>query len=175
VDRKTANNPANAKEINEKGNLLRFILSGISLRLRGNVASNAIPKIRSMLLGLQLPTEKLLLYLILSFKSLNLRLRMSEDDMMKMVHDVIGVDTPLPDAVDLVDELGMMASQLGFIDNYDNIPFIRRLVDSLHDLAQCSFEAGLFTEDLNASVQIETQGVKELFDLVIGGLEEAND
>ena len=149
-------------------------MSGVSLRLRGNIASNAIPKIRGFLLGLELPTEKLLLYLILSFKSLNVRLRLSEDDMMKLVHDVIGVNTPLPDAVDLVDELGIMAHTLGLIDQYDNIPFIRRLVDSLHLLAKCSFEFGIFSEDANASIQVDTEGVKELFDLIMAGMEESD-
>jgi hypothetical protein len=48
-------------------------------------------------------------------------------------------------------------------------------VDSLHDLGKCSFEFGLFSEDVNASFQVETQGVKELFDLVMAGMEEAND
>lgn len=92
---------------------------------------------------------------------------------MKMVHDVIGVTTPLPDAVDLIDELGLVVTKTGLIEHYDNIPFVRRLVDALHDLGKCSFEFGLTNEDINASFQFDTQGVKELFDLIMGGMQEA--
>lgn len=174
MDRKTANDPDKSQEINQKANLLRFFFSGICLRLRGDVSSTAIPKIRSMLSQLpNLPTEKLLLFLMMGFKGLNFRMRMSEDDIMKMVHDVIGVTTPLPDAVDLIDELGLMVTKTGLIEHYDNIPFVRRLVDALHDLGKCSFEFGLTNEDINASFQFDTQGVKELFDLIMGGMQEA--
>lgn len=98
---------------------------------------------------------------------------MSEDDIMKMVHDVIGVSTPLPDAVDLIDEIGMGLSKTGMIEHYDNIPFVRRLIDALHDLGKCSFEFGITNEDVNLSLQIDTQGVKELFDLIMAGMEDA--
>lgn len=153
---------------------MRFIFSGICIRLRGDISSTAIPKIRGLLLSMpELPTEKILLFLLLAFKGLNFRMRMSEDDIMKMVHDVIGLTTPLPDAVDLVDEIGMMLSKTGMIEHYDNIPFVRRLVDALHDLGRCSFEFGMMNEDINFSLQFDTQGVKELFDLVMGGMEEA--
>jgi len=120
----------------------------------------------------ELPTEKLLLFLILSFKGMNFRMKMSEDDIMKMIHDVIGLSTPLPDAVDLVDELGMAVSKTGLIEHYDNIPFIRRLVDALHDMGRCSFEFGITNEDINLSFQFDTQGVKEVFDLIMAGMED---
>lgn len=105
----------------------------------------------------------------MAFKGAQIRVKLSEDETYKIAKEGL-IKVPLPDAADLVDEIGSWLSTSRIIEYYDNVPYIRQFIDALHDLAKADIEIGITTENVTFSLCFFTEGLKELFDLIMQGM-----
>lgn len=107
-------------------------------------------------------------FVVKALKGFQLRVKLSADETYSLLKtNFEGVE--LPDAVDLVDELGLMANELDWFKMYDEMPFVKDFVDALHDFAHCDIEMGYTSEQRTFSFSFHTKGIKEIFDLIMQG------
>lgn len=177
MDRKTADDPLLAKELNDKSNLLRVGLCGAAVRARVEINKTCVNSVRDQVLGLlqsdlSWKNDKFTKFLISAFRGFSMRLKLSENESYNMAKDMFEGKT-LPDAADLVDEFGTILSETRLIEYYDNVPYIREFIDALHDYCKCNMELGLATQHITFSLSFATEGCKELFDLIMQGMTDA--
>lgn len=178
VNRAKASDPKESKSINEKSNLLKLIFCGAAFRVRCEVKKTALPQIRSLVYETlhqdnnQLSSDKFLAFIMMAFKGFAMRVKLSEEETLRMVKEYFE-GRALPDGADLVDEIGSLLSTSRLIEYYDNVPFIREFIDGLHKYARCNIELGMHIQSTTASFHFSTEGVKELFDLIMEGMADA--
>lgn len=115
--------------------------------------------------------DKLSNFCIKAFKGLQVKVSLSPEQTYSMLESQFeGID--LPDAIDLLDEIGMFANQDLWIDYYDEFPFFRDLADAVYECGICDLEFGYASEQRTIAAKVKSGGIKELFDLVIAGCEE---
>lgn len=149
---------------------------GAAVRGRVDISKQALPSVRQIFSEFLVDSsgrhDKLLDFLSLAFKGISMRVKLTENETYEMMKNLFG-DKPLPDAADLVDELGMMISHLRLIEYYDNVPYIREFVDAIREYAKANIEFGVTYEKATASISFQTEGVKETFDLIMAGMTDA--
>jgi hypothetical protein len=160
---------------------LRLVLSGFAFRLKGEVSAQYLKAARDWVYGeLQKPSksfevlhaldDKLLRFAAFSLNGISMRLNLSEEETYKLFLDSFPRTANWPDAVDLIDELGILAERARMIREYDNKPFFREFIDALHDYAKANIELGLTCESFTLSGSFQTEGLKELFDHIMTGM-----
>lgn len=179
MSRAEGNNEAKFKEINDKTNLLRLVLSGLAFRLKADVSKQYIQKVRewlafylanekrSYLLG-----DKALRFVLLALSGISARINLSDEETYKLFLDSFPRTVNWPDAIDLIDELGIFLERSELIQDYDNKPFIREFIDALHDYGKAIVEVGVTCDQFTVSVGAQTEGFKEIFDNIMAGMED---
>jgi hypothetical protein len=164
--------------MNIDSNLLKLIMHGFALRLKADVAKKYLKQIRKRLIKIIGPfltmifPERIANFCIKAVRGFQARVKMSPEETYSIFKTHFdGID--LPDAADLIDELGLFSAEAGWIKYYDNVPFIKHMVDSLHDTAICDIEVGYTSEQRTFSLKFQTKGIKELFDLIMAGCVDA--
>ena len=146
----------------------------MAIRTNLDVNKNAIKWIRKAISDVInnykiISENKLFKFAAMAFKGAQIRVKLSEDETYKIAKEGLA-NVPLPDAADLVDEIGSWLSTSRIIEYYDNVPYIRQFIDALHDLAKADIEIGMTTENVTFSLCFFTEGFKELFDLIMQGM-----
>lgn len=163
--------------MSDKSSLLRLILCGAALRIYVDTTKMGKVALRKFLTSyaisdwLALFSDKTFRFITLAFRGLQMRMKLADELTYNLVKDLLH-DVPIPDGVDLVDAVGKSMSESNFIGQYDNVPFIREFIDALHDFGKADFEFGIHSEAFTFSFGGFTEGIKELFDLVIQGMTE---
>lgn len=164
------------KEITEKSNLFQFVGKGFSVGVKINSKREALQRIKELLevdkLLAQKQLDKLVKFLGISLKGAAVRIKLSPEETYKLILDQ-GKDANItyPDGIDLVDAIGGIISDLRIIDGYDKIPFVTHFINELHESGLFDLEVGCTTDFAGISLAFKTEGIKELFDLVMGGME----
>lgn len=163
--------------MNADSNLLKLIMSGFAMRIKADVSKKYLKEIRARLIKIinsmlkDTIQDKLVNFTLKAVRGLQARVKMSPEETFSLFKTHFdGID--MPDGADLVDEIGLMAAEAGWVKYYDNVPFIRHMIDSLHDLAVCDIEVGYTSEQRTCSLKFVTKGIKELFDLIMAGCVE---
>lgn len=163
--------------MNQESNLMKLFMHGFNLRVKADVSKKFLKEIRTRLIkGLgpilnEMVPDKFLNFVIKAVKGLQARVKMSPEETYGLFKSHFeGLD--LPDGADLVDEIGIAASQGGLFHYYDNVPFVKHMIDSLHDIAECDVEIGYTSEQRTGAVNFHTKGIRELFDLIMAGCVE---
>lgn len=165
------------KEINEKTNLFRLVTHGLAIKIKADIAKKFLKEVRARILQIgndfinMFFPDKVMNFAIKALKGIHMRIKLTQEETYTLFKDSVG-DIDLPDAADLIDELGVFVSERKLIDIYDNMPFVKEFIDSFHDLAKCDIEIGYSSSQRTASVNMVTQGIRELFDLLIQGFLE---
>lgn len=177
VDRKTMKDikdPKKLKELNEKTNLFKLITHGLALKVKLDIAKKYLKDLRTKIIGGmkklvdQLFPDKVFNFCLKAIKGIHVRLKLSPEETYGLFKNSVG-ELELPDAADLIDEIGMFLHDQKLINMYDNIPFVKEVIDSFHDLAKCDIEAGYCSLQRTASLNFYTEGIKELFDNIMQG------
>lgn len=169
----SSSNPQKMKEINEKSNLFRLITHGIALRVKVDIAKKYLKQVRIRILKAaanlinSMVTNKIFNFCLKALKGIHIRLKLSPFETYGLFQSSIG-EMDLPDAADLIDEIGMMANHK-LIRYYDNIPFVRELVDAIHEQGHCDMELGYSSPQRTCLIEMHTQGIKEVFDAIMQG------
>ena len=153
-----------------------MLCCGAAIRTNLDVNKNAVKWVRKsvseMMASFGLDSKnKLIKFIGMAFKGAQMRIKLSEDETYKMAIEALG-NTPLPDAADLVDEIGTWLSNTRIIEYYDNVPYIRQFIDALHELAKADIEIGMTSEHITCSLNFFSEGFKELFDLIMQGMND---
>ena len=181
ITRNDGQDQAKLKEINDKSNLLRLFLSGFAFRLKGEVSAQYLKAGRDWIYKeLQKPSkqfdllqaldQKLLRFAAFALNGISLRVNLSEEETFNLFLDSFPRTANWPDALDLIDELGVLVERMRLIREYDNTPFFRAFIDALHDYAKANIEVGLTCESFTLSGSFQTEGLKELFDHIMTGM-----
>lgn len=156
-----------------------MFFSGAAFRFSFDVSKRAMSVVKKFLSNYvkenshQLGDEKTLKFLLLAIRGIQMRIKMSPEQTYKILKEqVYGKDIFAADAIDLIDEIGLFLSESRFIDYYDNIPFIQEFINSVHAYAWSDIEIGISSPKFTISSSIQTSGIKNLFDLVIQGMQE---
>ena len=160
--------------MNQNSNLFKLITHGLAFRLKIDIAKKFLKEARTKILGVtksfidSVLSDKVFNFCLKAIKGLFIRIKLSPQETYGLLHSSFG-ELDLPDAADLVDELGMMANEAKLVHYYDNTPFIKEFIDALHDYGQCSFEFGYSSTQRTFGINVYTQGIKELFDTLMQG------
>ncbi len=149
-------------------------MCGAALRIYLDVSKRGVSALRKMITSIISDLDGALSdqtykFMALAFKGLQMRLRMTDDETYHMVKEHFS-NVALPDGIDLVDAIGKYLSDSRIIEYYDNVPYIREFIDALHEYAKADIEIGVHGEKFTCSIGGFTEGIKELFDLVLQGM-----
>ena len=174
---KGVKDPKKLKEMNEKSNLFKLITHGFAFRLKADITRKYLKEVRARVFKIfgnfinTLFPDKMANFFLKAFKGLQVRVKLSHEETYGLFQNSIG-EFDLPDAVDLIDEIGMAAHEYKWVRAYDNMPFVKEFVDALHELGQCDLEVGYTSPQRTFSANLHTQGIKELFDNVLKGFSD---
>lgn len=174
VDRAAGENPEIAKKINSDGNLLKLLLSGFAFKCKVDIPKKYKKQMKKRMLSVLCPqlaknmSDRLPSFILAALSGVLVKVKLSPAETYSVFKTQFqGLD--LPDAVDLLDEMGMLANADQWIEYYDDFPFLAQLVDTLHDVAACQIEVGYTSIQRTMSLKFKTEGIKELVDLILAG------
>jgi len=176
VYRDKGNDPAGSEKMKEETNLLKHLLGGAAVRGRVDISRQSLHRVREMIAEIvvrsRYKNDKLLDFLVMAFRGVAMKVKLSDNDTYSFVSKVLNRNKgAFPDGADIVDEIGMLLSNTRLIEYYDNVPYIREFVDALREHARASIEFGLTFDKATASISLQTEGIKELFDHIMAGMQ----
>ena len=166
--------PSNSK-VGPESNLLRFLFDGLSLTLRFTMNSHSWDQLRfggDLQDHLKFDTSGFLASILsktFSHMKLNLNLRGADNYQMFKTYFRLN-DQHIPDIADLADDIGQRWAQMG--EFFDQFPFIEEFFEGLRKYAICDTEAGVLHEKGRVLLGFKTDGIDELYDLIVSGFEE---
>ena len=173
--------------------MIKVFLEGFALRLKGEVASAAIPSIKLLLVQLlkaldiirinnddssdEGPAKDMLpVFLIAGLKSLQMRLKLNLGDAQEFLESLLQDNRiKFGDVVDLIDQVGVAMENSEFLNWYDNVPWIHEFINAFRELAFADVEIGLTHKSFSTSIRAETSGIRELFEAAMQGMETDTD
>ena len=184
ISRSDGQDQSKLKEINEKSNLWKLLIGGFTLRTRLDLNEKYLVPIRKIFEDMESIGSskssgsegkakmfaKLLKLMGISFKGIDLKLALSNEETFEMFKPMIPGNLVNLDCVDLIDLIGSLVIEKSFIKHYDDTPFIREFIDALHDHAKANIEVGLTCDSFTLSGSFQTEGLKELFDHIMAGM-----
>jgi hypothetical protein len=161
-------------KILDETNLLRLFLSGFTLNAKVDCSGANKHVLRKMLVSSMRGIEyapKSIRFSFLAFNSCVFKMKLSQAKTFNMVMEFLNqVNPDIPDGADLVDELGTFIDRIDGFNAYSGFPPFRNLVDTVKEHGLCEVEGGLVNPVLNLALKVQTEGIKELIDLVLGGM-----
>lgn len=162
--------------MNEDSNLSKILLHGFAFVLKVDILKKFSKSFRDKFVETigamisEMISDKTARFALRALKGFHARIKLSHEETYTLFKSVLS-EEKLPDAADLIDDIGMFLSKSGILKFYDNYLFFHRFIDSLHDIGLCDFELGYHSQQRTISVNFRTKGIKEIFDLVMSGFE----
>lgn len=125
-------------------------------------------------LGSPTALPKSLRWISLCFNNAVFKMKLSQEKTFNIVMEFLNKLNPdIPDGADLVDTVGDLCDQMGVLSAYEEFPAFRSLIDSLKEEGLFQATTGLYHPSISLELTCKTEGVKELLDLVLGGIERS--
>jgi hypothetical protein len=168
-------------EVPQDSSLVRLLMKGFTFRLRCELMTSALPLVRGMIIDtiklmakrIDALDDRIPAFILMSLKGLHMRLKLNmcdADEMLKGLLSSVGMR--IPDIIDLIDTIGHLMNNSPMLDSYDNMPFLARLIDTINDVGIANIEFGITGKLFTASCQIKTEGVKDVFDMIMTGMHD---
>lgn len=168
------------EEVPRSSNLLNMLLRGFAIRIKAEISQRAVPFIRRMIWKALKPlieklkeqNNKLAIFLLAGIKAFHLRLKFQLGEAEQFLEALLADSGfVFPDVVDLIDALGFGLSGGSLLAAYDNMPFVRYFIDTLKEVGVAKVEFGITQHLFTAAFQVQTSGIRELFDMVLKGMQ----
>lgn len=161
-----------AEKLKDETNLFRFFLKGLTINGRVDVDKAYKKTVSSIFLEMLQGTlsDRFLSFLVLAFRGLNIKLRMSSKDSLDLLMDFLNTSNPdIPDGADLIDELGLMMDSLDFFSVSENLPFVQEFITALQAEGICDIQVGIFNSMGLAATHVRTDGLDDLYKKILEG------
>jgi hypothetical protein len=163
-----------AEKLRDETNLYRLFLSGLGIKFSVDCLKESVKKVSNdvaNLLGDKVP-EKTVRFLALAARGFSARIRFSKDNSLDLLMDFLNsVNPDVPDGADLIDEVGMKLSESNWVGLLQQFPFLDQFVDALKGKALCDVKLGLSLEKATLFAAFKTEGIFELYDTAMQGME----
>jgi len=163
-----------ADKLRDETNLYRLFLSGLGVKVSLDCLKESVKKVSADIAN-QLSknaNERVLLFLSLAARGFSLRIKFSKDNSLDLLMDFLNsVNPDVPDGADLIDEVGTKLADFDWVSIMQQYPFIGQFVEALRARALCDLKLGITLEKATAFAAFKTEGIYELYDTAMQGME----
>jgi hypothetical protein len=163
-----------AEKLRDETNLYRLFLSGLGIKVSVDCLKESVKKVSTDIANLLSRTtnDKVARFVSLAARGFSLRVKFSKDNSLDLLMDFLNsVNPDVPDGADLIDEVGTKLADSNWVGLLQQLPFLDQLVEALKARALCDVKLGLTLEKATCFAAFKTEGIYELYDTAMQGME----
>lgn len=163
-----------AEKLRDETNLYRLFLSGLGIKVSVDCLKESVKKVSTDIANLlsRSTNDKVARFVSLAARGFSLRIKFSKDNSLDLLMDFLNsVNPDVPDGADLIDEVGTKLADTNWVNLLQQMPFLDQFIEALKARALCDIKLGLSVEKATCFAAFKTEGIYELYDTAMQGME----